>query len=83
MTYIFVNPSSRGQGIGARLVREAVERAKAAGVPLTVSVEPAAYDFFGKLGFKDTRHVDFDLSKWAPSYSGFGVFRLAGMISSD
>jgi hypothetical protein len=58
------------------------DRAKAEGVPLALCSEPAAYDFFVKLGFRDTRHVDIDLSKWAPAYSGFGMFRLAGMIWS-
>ncbi|KAF2135232.1 uncharacterized protein K452DRAFT_293378 [Aplosporella prunicola CBS 121167] len=79
VTYIYVKPSARGKGIGSRLMAEAFERAKTAGVLLTVSTEPAAYAFFAKLGFKETNHAEFDLSKWAPPYSGFGAFRLANM----
>ncbi|KAF7554712.1 hypothetical protein G7Z17_g2709 [Cylindrodendrum hubeiense] len=82
VTYIYVRPSYRRLGIGAQLVQKAFDKARGAGVPLTVAAEPAAYDFFVKLGFKDTKYVDFDLSKWAPPHSGFGVFRLAGMVWS-
>ncbi|KAH6972181.1 acyl-CoA N-acyltransferase [Ilyonectria sp. MPI-CAGE-AT-0026] len=82
VTYIYVKPSYRRQKIGAQLIQEGFNRAKAAGVPLVVATEPAAYDFFAKLGFKDTKYVDFDLRKWASPYSGFGIFRLAGMIWS-
>ena len=82
MTYIYVEPLSRKHGIGSQSMQICFDRAKAERVPLFLSSEPEAYDFFVKQGFRDTRHVDFDLSKWAPAYSGFGIFRLAGMIWS-
>jgi hypothetical protein len=63
-------------------VQVCFDNAKAEGLPLVVCSEPEAHDFFLALGFKDTRHFDIDLSKWAPAYSGFGMFRLFGMIWS-
>ncbi|KAM5360142.1 hypothetical protein ACJZ2D_013957 [Fusarium nematophilum] len=80
LTYIYVNSSHRRQGIGSLLMQEACSRAEAEGVTLSVCSEPAAYEFFKKRGFQDTRHVDIDLCKWAPPYSGFGLFRLSGMV---
>lgn len=76
LTYIVIKSSSRNRGLGSQLVRLCFDRAKAEGVLLAVYSEPAAHGFFVKMGFRDTRHVDFDLTKWAPSHSGFGVFRL-------
>jgi hypothetical protein len=63
-------------------MRVCFEKAKAEGVPLALCSEPTAYGFFLKQGLKDTKHVDIDLSKWAPAYCGFGVFRISGMIWS-
>lgn len=62
------------------MVKHCMDRARDANIPLTTVSEPGAYEFHKRAGFKDTRHVDFDLSQWAPPYSGFGVFRLAGLI---
>jgi hypothetical protein len=59
-----------------------LDRAKTEGLPLVAKVEPGAYEFFLKHGFKDTKHGDIDLSKFAPPYTGFGSFRLSGMIVS-
>lgn len=59
------------------------DKAKAAGVPVMLSTEPQVYDLFIRYGFKHTKHVDFDLAKWAPPYSGFGIFRLAAMVWGD
>jgi hypothetical protein len=56
------------------------EKAKIENLPLIVCSEPQAYEFFVKKGFGDTKHGDMDLSKWAPPYCGFGIFRLYGMI---
>jgi hypothetical protein len=64
-------------------MRTCFDKAKAEGVPLAICSEPEAYEFYRKQGLRDTKHVDIDLSKWAPAYSGFGVFRLSGMIWSD
>ncbi|RFU34901.1 hypothetical protein B7463_g1493, partial [Scytalidium lignicola] len=61
LTYIYVKPSSRNHGIGSQLVQMCFDKAKAEGVPLTLSSEPEAHDFFVKRGFEDTRHVDIDL----------------------
>jgi len=52
------------------------------GIPIVSCSDPAAYDFFIKLGFRDSKQVNIDLSQWAPKYSGFGVFRLAGITWS-
>ncbi|KAL2863198.1 GNAT family N-acetyltransferase [Aspergillus lucknowensis] len=80
LTYIIVKPEHRGCGIGIRLMELVFSKAEALGLPVALSSEPQVYDFFIKRGFKDTKYVDFDLAKWAPPYSGFGMFRLAGLI---
>ncbi|KAL3461728.1 acyl-CoA N-acyltransferase [Aspergillus heterothallicus] len=81
ITYIIVHPSHRGRGIGTALMNYVFEKAKALGIPITISSEPQVHKFFKKHGFQDTkRNVDFELEKWAPPFSGFGTFRLAGMI---
>ena len=48
-------------------------------LPLLLCAEPQSYGFYAGNGFEETTHADFDLSQWAPAYSGFGIFRLAGM----
>jgi GNAT superfamily N-acetyltransferase len=83
LTHIFVTPSHRRRGIGTQLVKLAVEKAEKAGLPLALGSEPAAHDFFLTQGFKDTKHVDIDLRKWAAEYSGFGIFRFSGMVKSQ
>lgn len=80
LTWIYVSTAHRKRGIGSELVRLASEKAKAAGLPLAVGSEPQAYGFFLKQGFKDTKHADIDLRRWAPDNCGFGVFRISGMI---
>ncbi|KAL2793937.1 hypothetical protein BJX66DRAFT_351492 [Aspergillus keveii] len=80
ITYIIVSPTHRGRGIGKMLMEYVLEKAKTLDIPVALSSEPQVYSFFRRWGFEDTKHVDFDLAKWAPPYSGFGVFRLAGMI---
>lgn len=75
-----VKPSFQRNGIGSKLVQLGSHRARAEGIPLVVCAEAPAYEFFVKLGFQDTRHCDIDLRKYAPANSGFGVFRLSGMI---
>ncbi|KAJ4213027.1 hypothetical protein NW759_011288 [Fusarium solani] len=80
LTYIYVKPSHRQKGIGSLLLQEAFHRAHAARVPLALCSEPAAYNFYKNRGFQDTKHVDIDLRLWAPPYTGFGIFRLSGMI---
>lgn len=55
-------------------------KAKAEGLPLVVCSEPAAFEFFASLGLKETGCSEVDLAKFAPKYSGFGVFRLTGMV---
>jgi hypothetical protein len=56
------------------------DKATAEGLPLTLCSEPQAYDFYAKRGLRDTKHAEVDLSKWAPAYCGYGVFRISGMI---
>ncbi|KAF7587106.1 hypothetical protein BBP40_007712 [Aspergillus hancockii] len=80
VTYIVIKPGYRQRGIGKNLMKYVFDKANTAGVPVTVNAEPQTYEFFKRFGFRDANHVDFDLAKWAPPYSGFGLFRLAGMI---
>ena len=68
-----MQPSSRNLGIGSQLIQLAIDKAKAAGLPLAVAAEPQAYNFFLKQGFQETRHFDVDLKQWAPAQSGWGV----------
>lgn len=58
----------------------AFSKAKVARIPLIVSSEPQVNDFFIKRGFRKGKHVDSDLVKYAPPYSGFGVFHLVNLI---
>jgi N-acetylglutamate synthase-like GNAT family acetyltransferase len=80
LTHIFILQPHRKCGIGSSLVNLCIGKARNAGLPLSLQSEPAAHDFFLKRGFKDTKHVDFNLAKWAPPCTGFGLFRLSGMV---
>ncbi|KAI1173415.1 hypothetical protein F4777DRAFT_580995 [Nemania sp. FL0916] len=80
LTHVYVEPSSRGQGIGSWLFQIARDAATTAGLPFTICAEPDHHDFFVKRGFKDVKSVDIDLNKWAAPLSGYGVFRLARMV---
>lgn len=80
ITYIVIKSEYRHHGIGKDLMDYVFNKARSAGVPVAVSAEPQIYEFFKKYGFHDTKHVDFDLAQWAPPHSGFGIFRLAGLI---
>ena len=57
-----------------------MKRAEDAALPLSVCSEPGAHKFFLTLGFKDMKHAEIDLRNWAEENSGFGVFRLTGMV---
>lgn len=61
-------------------MQSAIEKSKQEGIPLAAHAEPAAYQFFKSLGFKDTIRAEFDLAQFAPPHSGFGSFRLQGII---
>ncbi|KAF2226938.1 hypothetical protein BDZ85DRAFT_167876, partial [Elsinoe ampelina] len=80
LTWMYVRSESRRQGIGSGLVAFALETARKDGLPLVTAAEPQAYEFMKKQGFKDTKHVDFDLAKWALPNCGYGAFRLSGLI---
>jgi ribosomal protein S18 acetylase RimI-like enzyme len=82
LVYLCVRVSNRRRGIASQLVRQCSDKAKAEGVPIVVMAEPAAYEFYSQLGFRETKHVDIDLRQWAPPNTGFGNFRLYGMIWS-
>ncbi|TVY81310.1 hypothetical protein LSUE1_G003357 [Lachnellula suecica] len=82
LTHIYIKTSHRRQGIGSQLIRMAVVKAQNAEVPLAACSEPQVHEFLLKHGFKDTKHVDVDLGKWAPEFSGFGIFRISGMVIS-
>lgn len=75
-----VKKSHRRQGIGRTLMQPLLDRSKEEGVPIVTQAEPAGYEFFKSLGFKDTVGADFELAQFAPPKSGFGIFRLQGMI---
>ena len=75
-----VRPSKQGHRIGSKLMQLGYDRAKEEGIPFAICAEAPAYGFFSKLGFEDLRHQEIDLRKYAAAYSGFGVFRLSGMI---
>lgn len=80
LTHIYVKHTHRRRGIGSQLMELCLAKAKADGLPLVAKVEPGAYEFFSKHGFQDTKHGDIDLTKFSPPYTGFGLFRLAGMV---
>ena len=80
VTFICVTPMSQRQGVGRQLMQVAFDKARKEGLPLIVCSEPAAHNFFEVLGFKETKYAEIDLAKLAPKHSGFGVFRLTGMI---
>ncbi|OGM42254.1 hypothetical protein ABOM_009044 [Aspergillus bombycis] len=80
ITYIVVKSEYRHRGVGKDLMDYVFDKARSADVAVAVSAEPQIYEFFKKCGFHDTKHVDFDLAQWAPPHSGFGNFRLAGLI---
>ena len=81
LMYICVDPFYRRHGIGSSLVNHCFRESESMQLPMAVCSEPAAHDFFLTLGFCHTTHVDIDLRKWAPSHSGFGLFRLTGMVT--
>ncbi|KAJ5917887.1 hypothetical protein N7454_010262 [Penicillium verhagenii] len=80
VVYICVKPAFQRRGVGSTLIQLGVDRAKAEDISLAVCAEAPSIPFFEKLGFKETVHVDMELRKYAPANSGFGIFRLAGMI---
>jgi GNAT superfamily N-acetyltransferase len=81
ITHFFVSIPHRNRGIGTRLIKLCVSKAKAEGLDLAIGAEPQVHKLLLKLGFQDTVHVDFDLAQWSKDeYSGFGIFRLWGMV---
>lgn len=75
-----MKPSLQGHGIGSKLVQLGFDRARAESIPFALCAEAPAHEFYVKLGFEETKHGDIDLNKYAPANSGFGNFRLTGMI---
>jgi hypothetical protein len=61
-------------------MQKAIEAASKAGLPLSVSSEPYAHNFFLSQGFEDTKHVDVDLRKFSQENCGYGPFRVSGMV---
>lgn len=80
LVYICVEPRFQRHGVGAKLVQLGFDRARAENIPFALCAEAPAHEFYVKLGFKETQRADIDLSKYAPAYSGFGIFRLTGMV---
>ncbi|KAI0965947.1 hypothetical protein F4678DRAFT_451277 [Xylaria arbuscula] len=83
LTYLYVEPSSRRQGIGSWLFQIAQEAALAQNLPLTLFSEPNHHDFFVNRGFGDVKKVDIDLREWAAALSGYGVFRVTRMVRDE
>ncbi|KAI1130426.1 hypothetical protein F5Y10DRAFT_235649 [Nemania abortiva] len=79
LVHMYVEPSSRGQGIGSWLLHIAQEAAKAAEIPFSIFSEPNHHGFFINRGLRDVKTVDVDLRKWAPPLSGYGIFRISRM----
>ncbi|KAI1326066.1 hypothetical protein F5Y16DRAFT_422315 [Xylariaceae sp. FL0255] len=82
LTHFYVEPKSRGKGIGEWLVKTAHDAAKDAGIPFTVCAEPNDHEFLVSCGFRDVKTADIDLVPFAAPMSGYGVFRLFRMIMS-
>ncbi|OJJ00779.1 hypothetical protein ASPVEDRAFT_40305 [Aspergillus versicolor CBS 583.65] len=80
LTYMIVKPEHRGQGLGQSLLSHVANKAKIEGVPVALVSEPQAYGYWEKKGFTETEYRDIDLAQWAPPHSGFGTFRLSGMV---
>ncbi|KAL4884886.1 acyl-CoA N-acyltransferase [Aspergillus karnatakaensis] len=80
LTYIIVKSEHRGREIGARLMEHVFNKSRSLGVPIALVSEPQVLDFFLRQGFRERKYVDIDLAQWAPANSGFGDFRLTGMI---
>ncbi|KAJ5965712.1 hypothetical protein N7481_012426 [Penicillium waksmanii] len=80
LVYICVEPRFQRHGVGAKLIQLGFDRARAENIPFALCAEAPAHGFYVNLGFQETKRADIDLSKYAPAYSGFGVFRLTGMI---
>lgn len=62
------------------LIKYCIDKAKTAGLPLYAGSEPQTHKFFLGNGFKDTKKVDIDLSRFAPENSGYGIFSLWAMV---
>jgi N-acetylglutamate synthase-like GNAT family acetyltransferase len=80
LTYVYVEPSSRGKGIGTWLVNTAWDAAKEAKIPFSFCAEPASRDFFVNRGLQVVKHTDIDLAQWAEPFSGYGPFRFSRFV---
>lgn len=80
LTYLVIEPAHRNKGLGKELMEYAIGKAKSAGVPLIACTEPQVHDFCLKWDARVGKHVDMDLAKYAPPYSGFGPFRLTNVF---
>ncbi|KAI0528443.1 hypothetical protein GGR58DRAFT_509334 [Xylaria digitata] len=83
LTHLYVEPSSRRQGIGSWLLRIAQEAATDANLPFSLCSEPSYHDFFVSRGLRDVKTVDVELGKWAASLSGYGIFRMSQMQPAE
>ncbi|KAI0479873.1 hypothetical protein F4859DRAFT_451946 [Xylaria cf. heliscus] len=83
LTHIYVEPSSRRRGIGSWLLQMAQGHAAEEELPLRIIAEPNHHDFFVRRGFRDIKHTDVDLTKWAAPLSGYGAFRISSMVSDE
>ncbi|KAI0416338.1 hypothetical protein F5X98DRAFT_344189 [Xylaria grammica] len=83
LTHLYVEPSSRGLGIGSWLLGIAQGAATEAKLPFSLCSEPTHHGFFVSRGLRDLKTVDVDLRKWAPPASGYGIFRMSRMAPAE
>ncbi|TRX93451.1 hypothetical protein FHL15_005726 [Xylaria flabelliformis] len=69
--------------IGTWLLEMAQKHAADEKLLLRITAEPNHHDFFVNRGFRDIKHVDVDLTRWAAPLSGYGTFRLSSMVSES
>ncbi|KAI0436972.1 hypothetical protein F4803DRAFT_566414 [Xylaria telfairii] len=72
----------RRQGIGTWLLQMAQDYAAEEKLPFRIIAEPNHHDFFVNRGFRDIKHVDIDLTRWAAPLSGYGMFRMSSMVAT-
>jgi predicted N-acetyltransferase YhbS len=62
-----VHPKHQKRGLGSLLMRDCMEIADAAGLPIYLAFFSGAHPLYLRLGFKDLKYSDVDLGEWARS----------------
>lgn len=79
LVYIGVQRTYRNRGIGSQLLGKCLAAGKELQLPVILHAEPVARAFFEHHKFQEFAHGEVDLGRFAPPFSGFGLFRLTGM----